>query len=567
MPATVRASLAARLEHLADARALMQTCSALGREFSYALVRSVAALPDQELAPLLQQLVASGLVHQRGAVPDAVFTFKHALVQDVAYETMVRVQREQIHRRIVEAFEREFVDLQQQQPEVFAHHCTEASYWEKAVDARIRAARIARDRSAGIEAQAQVETAIQLLPRIADSAVRRQFEGRLQVALADALVMTQGFASPDVMARLSKARQLLDEVSHPAEAIAALCGMFNYHLIRSESPACLTLAKPFLHKRLDRPTATLIHYLTGTAHLHLGNFRESISHLETALSSYDEETCRPIAFIPGYHLRSFILIWLGLGYLYVGSLERAHRTISDAVRDARSRSHPFTLVSALLALARYCQHTLDLKGAMQATEEGAAIAAEQRSPYHASRAGILRGLNVCDSGRPEEGIELLEQALMAHRATGANFQSSYNLSRLAQAHAQAGRLDRAVDFADQAVAEVERSGERWWQAEAMRIRGEIRMAMSTANRTEAEQCFGIALAHAREQGAKLWELQAVQSMAKLGAKSGRTDEAADLLAAVYGSFSEGLDTPVLVAARQVLEGLASERPSRRRKAR
>jgi len=555
MPATVRGSLTARLERLAGARTLMQTCSALGREFSFALVRSVTALPDGELEAMLHRLVTSGLVHQRGVVPDAVYAFKHALVQDMAYETMVRRQREQVHRRIVEVFEHEFADQQAQHPEVFAHHCTEAGEWQKAIDARIRAARTARDRSAGIEAQAQVEAAVSLLTRIADGSVRRRLEGRLQVALADALVMTQGFACPGVMTALSKARVLLDATSDPVESIAALCGMFNFHLIRSESPACLALAKPLLGGRLDEPTTTLIHYMAGTAHLHLGDFAESVRHLESALSSYDEEACRSIAFIPGYHLRSFVLIWLGLGYLYLGFLERAQRTIADAVHDARNRSHPFTLVSALLAQARHRQHTLDFAGAVEATEEGAAIALEQRSPYHTSRAGILRALNVCDGGRPQEGIALLEEALVAHRATGANFQSSYNLSRLAQAHVQAGHFDRAAELADQAIGEVERTGERWWQAEALRIKGEILMVTSTANRADAERCFEGALACARAQKAKLWELQAARSLAELWSGSGRGARAADLLAGVYGNFSEGLDTPVLVTAKRTLQGI------------
>ncbi|HTN49006.1 MAG TPA: AAA family ATPase [Burkholderiaceae bacterium] len=556
MPATVRASVAARLERLAGARTLMQTCSALGREFSFALVRSVTALPDSELVPMLLQLVMSGLLRQRGVAPDAVYAFKHALVQDAAYETMVRKQREQVHRRIAEVCEKDFADLQAQHPEVFAHHCTEAGEWEKAIDARIRAARTARDRSAGIEAQAQVEAALSLLPRIADDSVRRRLEGRLEVARADALVMTRGFASPDVMTALSRARALLDAASDPLESIAALCGVFNFHLIRSESPACLALAKLYLGKPLDQPDATLIHYMAGTAELHIGDFADSVRHLETALSSYDEEVSRPIAFIPGYHLRSFVLIWLGLGYLYLGLLERAQRTITDAVADARSRSHPFTLVSALLAQARYRQHTLDFAGAIEATEEGMAVATEQRSPYHVSRASILRALNVCDAGRPQEGIELLERALVAHRATGANFQSSYNLSRLAQAHAQVGRFDRAAELADQAISEVERTGERWWQAEAVRIKGEILMAVSAANRAKAERCFEAALACARAQGARLWELQAAQSLAGLRSDSGRGAQAADLLARVYGGFSEGLDTPVLIAAKRTLQGIA-----------
>jgi tetratricopeptide (TPR) repeat protein len=169
-----------------------------------------------------------------------------------------------------------------------------------------------------------------------------------------------------------------------------------------------------LERRLERPAANVIHFLVGTAHLHLGNFRQTIHHLETALSLYDEKACRPVAFVNGYHLRSFTLIWLSLGYLYVGEFEQAAATMRAAVADARSRSHPFTLVSALLAQARFLGHRNDLAGAVAATEEGWAVAAEQRSPYHLSRAGILRAVNALDGGDAAQAIALMEQALIAH---------------------------------------------------------------------------------------------------------------------------------------------------------
>jgi len=331
--------------------------------------------------------------------------------------------------------------------------------------------------------------------------------------------------------------------------------LFNYHLMRSESPACLDLTADLLKRRLDQPTASVIHYLVGAAHLHLGNFSKTIHHLESALSVYEEDACRPVAFVAGYHLRSFALIWLGLGYLYSGSLTRAAETISAAVQDARSRSHPFTLVSALLALARFRLHTHDAKGAIDATEEGLAIATEQRSPYHVSRANVLRAVNIVASGRAEEGISLMEHALAAHHNTGANFQSSYNLSRLADAHARAGRVTRAVELADQALAEVARTGERWWEAEAQRSRGEILLMTSPMRHQEAERCFMKALACARRQGARLWELHAAQSLANLWLAQGRNDDARELLAKVYAAFSEGFDTANLKLAKATLDQL------------
>jgi tetratricopeptide (TPR) repeat protein len=515
VPATLRASLIARIDRLAPVRALVQTCAALGREFGYRMVRSVTGIPDEALQPLLEQLTASGLVHQRGVPPDATYLFKHALVQDAAYETMVKPQRTRTHLRIVEVLRGEFPELAERHPDVLAHHCIEAGSWSDAIEFSIKAARIATERSAGIEAEGRVQKALTLLGKVASEPARQQLEGRLHVALADALIMTRGFASPSVMTALTHARAILSERDHPDEWLRALCGLYNYHLIRSESSVCLSLTLPLLKRKSDRRRSTVINYLAGTANLHLGEFDATIRHLQRALDLYDEDDCRPVALIAGYHVRSFILIWLGLAQLYVGAKEAAAATIADAVVDARSRAHPFTLVSALLAQSRFCSHCGDFDGAIAAADEGLAIATAQRSPYHVSRANILRAINAVDGGEFERGIAMLEQALVAHRATGANFQSSYNLSRLAEAHARAGHPAQARELADAAIAEVERSGERWWEAEAHRLRGEILLLAGRGNQAGAKRCFDRALAVARRQGARFWETNALRSLAGL----------------------------------------------------
>jgi DNA-binding winged helix-turn-helix (wHTH) protein/tetratricopeptide (TPR) repeat protein len=532
VPATLQASLVARIDRLSAIRPLVQTCAALGREFGYRLLRSVTALADAELEPAMEQFVGSGLVHQRGSPPDARYAFKHALVQDAAYETMVRSQRTEIHRRIADVLQHEFPDIPARNPDMLAHHCSAGGLWEQAIEFSIAAARMAVERSAGVEAEACVERAIALLPKVGQDAVRARLEGRLRVAHADALIMTQGFASPHVNDALTQARALLRPRDDPEASLRALCGLFNYHLIRSESPSCLALVAPLATERLARPRANVVQYLAGTANLHLGNFDATIHHLEAARALYDDDACRDVAFVAGYHLHSFTLIWLGLAYLYVGAFDNAAATILAAVDDARRRAHPFTLVSALLAEARYRSHRHDLPAAVAATEEGFAIATEQRSPYHVSRASILRAVNALDGGEARQAIGLMEAALVAHRATGANFQSSYNLTRLAEAYALAGRHDEALRLADAAIAEVKRCGERWWEAEAERLRGEILLLADPRNHAAAERCFAKSRATAKRQRARLWEINAVHSLAALWKARGRDSDARDVLASV-----------------------------------
>jgi class 3 adenylate cyclase/tetratricopeptide (TPR) repeat protein len=555
VPTTLQASLVARLDRLASLRAVVQAGATLGREFAYPLIRAVCDLSDAELEPLFRQLVASELVHQRGVVPHAVYTFKHALVQDAAYGTMLKSQRVQMHARIVETFERLFPEMLERNPDVLAYHCTEAGSFAKAIDYWLKSTRKSLDRSAGIEAEAQLEKAVTLLQNIPDHAIRQQFEARIQVALGDTVLMTKGFASPDVATALTKARDLLDETAHPIEALRALGGLCNYHLVRSEAPKMLQLAGPFLRRRVDRQSLMIGHYEVGTAYLHIGKFEDARFHLEWGVSRYDEESSRPMAFIAGTHVRTFWLVWLSLTYLYLGRLRLATETIEAAVTDARSRLHPFTLVSALLASARFFLHTRNLPAAIAATEEGFAVATEQRSPYHISRANILKAVNLVEGGRAAEGISLMDRALVEHRKTGANFQSSFNLSCLADAYARAGNQARAIDFADQAIREIERTGERWWVAEAHRIKGRILQAATPADWRRAENCYRAALKSAQSQKARFWELRAAYSLASLLNTEGRDAEARKLLAPIYSEFADGVNLPDLDDARRLLDRL------------
>ena len=553
MPATLQASLVARLDRLASALPVAQTGGALGREFTYALIKAVIGLDDETLRLALERLVSSELVHCRGVPPHALYTFKHALVQDAAHGTLLRNERRRMHARIVEVLEQQFPDVPRQNPDELARHCTEANLWTRAIEYWQRSARIALGRCAAVEAEAQVETAIALLTNVSDVAVCSQIEANLLALLGDCYVHIRGFASRDVFTMLSQARERLDETLHPIECLRILCGLFNYHLMRSEAPLAMRLCAPYLQRPLDPLTAPVIQYLAGAAELHMGSLKPACRHLETSASLYQDEARRPLALIAGYNMPFFTQVWLAFAYLYRGAIGRAVQTISTAIQQARQEAHPFTLVSAVLAQARFYSHLRDLEAAIAATEEGHAIATSQPSPYHLSRANVLRVVNNIDSGQPGT-VAAMERALAEHRGTGANYQSSYNVSYLALAHAQAGEGARALEIADQAIDEVGRTGERWWEAEAHRIKGQL--LINASRRGEAEICFKTALACARRQGARLWELQAAQSLAQLWWEGSARVRGRDLLETVYAGFSDGFETPVLQQAKRMLDHLS-----------
>ena len=245
----------------------------------------------------------------------------------------------------------------------------------------------------------------------------------------------------------------------------------------------------------------------------MGDFDEALKQLDRSLSLWDEKECKSIAFVTGHHLRMFMLVWSGLTKVCAGHVGDARKTMLAAVRDARDRRHAFTLVSTLLASARHHLHVREVHVAVTATEEGFAIAREQRSPYHLSRANVLRAIILIESDQPHKGIDLMRRALSEHRATGANFQSSFNLSHLALAHAQLGEDLHARKVALEAIEVGKRSGEGSWEAEAHRLRSEILLMGRAPDHSAAETSFLTSLACARRQQARLWELRAALSLA------------------------------------------------------
>jgi tetratricopeptide (TPR) repeat protein len=287
----------------------------------------------------------------------------------------------------------------------------------------------------------------------------------------------------------------------------------------------------------------------------MGNFEQSRLHLETSLSLYDEAACRPIAFVTGHHIHSFMFVWLGLATLCTGAINEARAIISNGVRNARQRAHPFTLVSALLALSRFFNHVRNLRGAIDATERGLAIATDQRSPYHISRANVLRAVNLVESNQPEEAIELMNRALAAQRETGANFQSSFNLSYLSLAYARKRDFERALASASEAIEEIERTGERWWAAEAERMKGEVLLLAQPLEYEQAEHCFLKALTYARDQGARIWELRAATSLARLWRDQGRWVDARNILQPICNWFAASANLPDVKDAKAILSKL------------
>src|SRR5882724_7889515 len=549
IPTTLQASLLARLDRLAPTREVVQVAATLGRQFSHELISAVAEMPQPKLERALEQLIRAELVFRRGTPPDAIYTFKHALVQDAAYSTLLRPRRQQLHGRIATTLERQFPEIAAAQPELMAQHCAMSGLVEKAIEFWDKAGRLAVQRSTMAEAAAHFGKALILLASLPKSPQRRSSELSLQLALAGALYTAKGWASPQAGEAYARARELCREAPEGAELAIALNGAHSFLHNRAEIRAAHQLADELVvlsERRNDSDTKLITHKCLGVSHL----FRAEFSH---ALHFYNRDVHRSPWLTPhdmSVNCESFIA-WI---LLLLGQGDQALAQSRRALAWARELSHPTTLAFALHVNCVF--HQLRGDGAIleQRAEELVALATEQGFPHFVGSGTCFRGwAMLAVGGSIEEAISRMRRGLATKRATGAEIKVPYYLGLLAEAHRQANRSADGISLLNEALELVERTDERWYEAELYRLMAEALITKS--DRHDAERWLCRALRTAQKQGARLWELRAATSLARLWCDQGKRTDARDLLAPIYRCFTEGFDTPDLKEAKALLEEL------------
>jgi predicted ATPase/class 3 adenylate cyclase len=555
IPSTLHASLLARLDRLAAVKDVAQTAAAIGREFSYSLIASVAGLPEREMQAALAQLVAAELVFQRGVPPDARYLFKHALVQDAAYESLVRSRRQQLHVQIARALEERFPDVVASEPEVLAHHFTAAGLTERGVFYWQRAGQQASDRSAYLEATRHFNTGIELLKTLPDTPTRTRQELTLQVALGAALIALKGHASSEVEHVYPRARALCERMGETPELFPVLFGLWRYCVTRPKLQTARELAETLL--RLagnvnDPALAVIAHYAAGFSRFQSGEFIEARQHQEDGIAQYaPEQRCNPVFRIaqdPGVACRSY----LALSLWFLGFPDQALTRAQDGLMLAFELKHPFSVAYARCWLAWLSHLRRDTRTVREHADAAVALATEQGFALWAAKATISRGWALAMEGDSQEGVPELEKGIAAWRATGAGATLSYYRTLKAEALNFLGKAEDALQEVDMARAELEKTADRWWEAEIYRLRGTMLLRHSMAPPSEAEAWLRRALDVARRQEAKSLELRAATSLARLWHDQNRHAEAHGLLAPIYGRFTEGFDTPDLKEAKALL---------------
>ncbi|MCK1620764.1 adenylate cyclase [Bradyrhizobium sp. 159] len=564
IPTTLQESLLARLDRLAPAREVAQVAAAIGREFSHELLVMTTALPESELQAALDDLVGSSLVFRRGQPPQATYNFKHALVQDAAYATLVRAKRQRLHARIAAALEQHLPETVQAQPELLAHHYMEAGLAEPAIDYWLRAGQSEIARSATAEAITQLTKGLELIPALADDAARWRRELELQVALGVALMAAKGWAAPEVGRTNARARDLCERLGDTLRLFPVLYGEWVFHVVRAELEAGRTAGENLLRRAQEQNDAaaeTIGNRIVGTAELLRGELVAARAHLERTLAIYDRAVHRSLAFLFAQDPSVAGLSVLSWGLFALGYPEQAKARSEEALTDAKELSHRNTLGYALLYGCILSQLRQDQDEARDRANALIALAAEQDSPHFLGAGVIIRGWTLGEAGNFGAGIAQIREGLAMWQATGAGFLVPYFRSLLAEVHGRSGAVDEGLDLVTEALARVEETGERWFEAELHRMMGELMLRLPKADASTAEARFGHAAATAREQRAKLWELRAATRLARLWTEQGRRGEAHNLLTPLYSQFTEGFGTPDLQAARAILqETTASSEP-------
>jgi predicted ATPase len=557
IPATLHDSLMARLDRLASVRLVVQIGAAIGREFSYALLRTVSPLPENELQAALARLAAAELVFQRGTPPEAIYSFKHALVQDAAHGSLLRNARRQLHAQIAEALETHSPEIMDSEPELLAQHYAEAGLVEKSAACWEKAGRRSAGRSAMAEAAAQLQKGLDQLALLPENPERLRRELEFYSALGAVLIIAKGPAAPETGQAHARARELWEDLGSPSEFLGIPHGQSQYHAIRGELDRAQSLAEDMLRlggQRSDVPGIILGHLSCARCLMYRGEFGQSRSHLEAGLALYDPTAHRSLVDQTGTHPQVSTEANLAIVLFCLGYLDQAFERSNAAIAEARRLAHPPSLAAALALGVLLLPLDGNDAALNERPEELAAVASEQGFPIWAAAGTIFRGWVKVKNGDVTEGMSLLRSGWAVQRAIGAELFAPLFMSVLARACEVAGRIGEGLTHLDEALRVVERTGARWIAAELNRHKGRLLLWQGDAE--AAESFYRTALSIAEEQEARLWQLRAAMDLARLRRDQGPGVEARALLAPVYSWFSEGFATPDLQEAKALLADLA-----------
>jgi predicted ATPase len=578
IPATLHDSLMARLDRLGPAKEVAQLGAVIGREFSYELLHAMHPAPEDELQTAVKALADVELLYVRGIPPEAMYTFKHALIQDAAYEALLKTRRRELHRRVASVLSKQFPEITEGQPELMAHHYTEAGMTAQAIPCWQKAGQRAVERSAHVEAISHLTKGLELLDTLPDGSERAREELILRTTLAHALTATRGWADPDVGKTYTRCLELCQQMGDSSQLSRVLVGLWSFNC---EVPLLQT-AQELTEQHLRLAQKTEDRLLLAEAHLVLGFtlfFRGEIvsaqDHMEHGIASDSSPQGHSRAVLYGYDPRVPCWFVMACGLWMLGYPDQALKRSEETMLFAEKLDHPYTSAVGLYWAATFHRLRQEKHATQRWAEDLIALCTEQRFMLFLAFGAILRGSALAGQERAQ-GIADIRRGLTAHRATGGALRQPYWLALLAEAYGDVGNVEEALTVLADALTVADKTEERWCEAELYRLKGQLTLqkeARSWKPQTslsspivqppdsdgvaqEAEGYFLKAIEIASRQQAKSLELRAATGLSKLWQLQGKRRKARELLSPIYNWFTEGFDTADLKEAKLLLDELS-----------
>jgi predicted ATPase/class 3 adenylate cyclase/DNA-binding winged helix-turn-helix (wHTH) protein len=560
VPDTIHTVLAARIDRLPAAeKRLLQTAAVIGKDVTLPLLQALAVLPEEELRGGLRSLQAAEFFYETRLVPEPTYTFKHVLTQEVAYQSLLQRTREQYHQQLARVVEARFPEIAGNRPEWLAHHYTAAGLPGQAIPCWRQAGQRAVEHSAYAEAISHLTNGLEVLKTMPDTVERQQQEIALQSTLGVALMTQRGYADPDVGHAYERARALCQQMEDTPRRFPVLWGLWVFYFVRGELHTGRELGEQLLglaHRVEDPGLLLEAHLALGSNDQEVGKVVTARAHLEQALALFDPQQHRAHAALYGQDPQLMGCAILACVLWVLGYPDQAWQRSHEALMVAQTVDHAYSQGLAHFFAALLARLRRDLSATAAHTAAVLTLAQKHAFQHLAAIGLLLQGWAVSMQGQAAAGIAQLRQGLEAYQALGASISLPHFLALLAEVCGQVGQTTEGLALLDEALAIACRTDDRWWEAELSRLQGILLWRRSSDHTAEAEACFQKALAIARRQQAKSWELRAAMSLSHLWQQQGKRAEAHELLAPIYGWFTEGFDTADLQEAKALLGDLS-----------
>jgi tetratricopeptide (TPR) repeat protein len=560
IPSTLHDLLLSRLDRMAADREVIQLASTIGREFGFGLLSACCTLPEDQLQIELDKLVKAEILFKKGDGADAIYIFKHALLQDAAYRSMLTKRRQSCHQRIAEVIEFQFEDIVKSQPALLAHHFNEAGNFDKASQYWLKAGQKSQQQSANVEAISQLTQGLKTLQTLPESAQRDQLELAFQTALSPVLMAARGWSAPEVGTAIERAQQLCSKYGTLEDQFFVMWGLWGWRVIRADLDICEGIAQDImqlLEKSAEgQKLLPEADWVVGCTAYYKGDFRGGLKLFEHGMKHSNPDHEHGYTLKTGQHCSVMCSSHSALALWELGYPNQALTRADETIQLAKNLEHPFSYAMALFFGRQVLQFCGRDQEATDRIEEEYKICHEQGFLFFEVHAIYGRGELLLREGNVDDARKLFGQCLEMLRGAGANLSMDYPYRNIAEAYLQTGHPKDAHEWLDRGFDLVEKHHERGKESEFLRLKGVV--ALASGDEKGAEDCYQKAVDVARQQQAKSWELRAVISFAELRRRQSRSSEGRQMLEAVYSFFTEGFDTSDLLRAKKLLKELESD---------